>query len=34
MAHLNFTDFYQVPNMKFDIDKMRADLEVILNKRL
>ena len=33
MAHLNFTDFYQVPNMKFDIGKMRADLEVILKQK-
>ena len=26
MAHLNFTDFYQVPDLQFDINKMRSDL--------
>ena len=34
MAHLNFSDFYQVPNLKFDIHKMRADLEVILKQKV
>ena len=33
MAHLDFTDFYQVPDLKFDIQKMRSDLELILKKR-
>ena len=33
MAHLNFSDFYQVPNLKFDIQKMRTDLDVILKKK-
>ncbi len=33
MAHLNFTDFYQVPDMKFDIKKMRAELDKILEKK-
>ena len=33
MAHLNFSDFYQVPNLKFDIHKMRSDLEGILQKK-
>ena len=33
MAQLNFTDFYQVPDLKFDISKLRADLNVILKKR-
>ena len=33
MAHLNFSDFYQVPDMKFDIDKMRSDLNLILQKK-
>ncbi len=33
MAHLNFSDFYQVPDMKFDIDKMRSDLDLILQKK-
>ena len=33
MAHLNFTDFYQVPDLKFDISKLRKDLEKVLEKR-
>ena len=33
MSQINFQDFYQVPNVKFDIIKMRADLEKILKKR-
>ena len=33
MAHLNFSDFYQVPNLKFDIHKMRSELEGILQKK-
>ena len=34
MAHLNFTDFYQVPDLQFDINKMRSDLSVILEKKV
>ena len=26
-------DFYIVPNLKFDVDKMRADLNVVLKKK-
>ena len=36
LEHLNRNikdDFYKVPNLNFDIDKMRADLNVILKKR-
>ena len=33
MAHLNFTDFYQVPDLQFDINKMRSDLSAILEKK-
>ncbi len=33
MAHLNFTDFFQVPDLKFDIKKMRSDLDLILQKK-
>ena len=33
MTHLNFTDFYQVPDLKFDISKLRKDLDKILKKR-
>ena len=27
MAQLNYTDFYQVPDLKFDIEKLRKDLD-------
>ena len=30
MAHANFEDFYQVPDLKFDIKKLRIDLETVL----
>ena len=33
MAQVNFTDFYQVPNLKFDIKRLKNDLEVILKKK-
>ena len=33
MTQLNFEDFYQVPNLKFDILKLRFDLEKILKKK-
>ena len=33
MAHLNFTDFFQVPDLKFDINKMRSHLDLILQKK-
>ena len=33
MAHLDFTDFYQVPNLKFDIKRLRSDLDGILKKK-
>ena len=33
MTHLNLTDFYQVPDLKFDISKLRKDLDKILKKR-
>ena len=26
-------DFYKVPNLNFDIDKMRADLNLVLKKK-
>ena len=26
-------DFYIVPNLKFDVDKLRADLNVVLKKK-
>ena len=33
MTQLNFTDFYQVPDLKFDIERLRGDLDKILKKR-
>ena len=33
MAQLNFKDFYHVPDLKFDISKLRADLEKVLEKK-
>tara|TARA_B100000927_G_scaffold21424_1_gene16340 strand:+ start:402 stop:998 length:597 start_codon:yes stop_codon:yes gene_type:complete len=33
MSELNYDDFYQVPELKFDISKLRNDLEVILDKK-
>ena len=36
LDHLNRNikdDFYQVPNLNFDIDKMRADLNSVLKKK-
>ena len=34
MAHLNFKDFYQVPDLKFDVNKLRLDLDNILKKKV
>ena len=33
MAQLNYSDFYKVPDLQFDIQKLRKDLEVILEKK-
>ena len=33
MTSLNFEDFYKVPEIKFDISKLRKDLDVILEKK-
>ena len=33
MAQVSFEDFYEVPGLKFDITKLRADLEVILESK-
>ena len=32
MTHLNYSDFHQVPDLKFDIKKLRDDLDGILKK--
>ena len=33
MAQLNYSDFYQVPDLQFDIKKLRKDLDSVLEKR-
>ena len=33
MAHPNYSDFYQVPDLKFDISKLRHDLISVLEKK-
>ena len=33
MAQLNYSDFYQVPDLKFDIKKLRKDLDKVLKKK-
>ena len=33
MAHLTFDDFYKVPDLKFDIPRLRQDLEKVLEKK-
>ena len=33
MAQLNYSDFYQVPDLKFDIKKLREDLNSLLKKK-
>ena len=30
---VSFEDFYEVPNLKFDIEKLRADLDKILEEK-
>jgi hypothetical protein len=31
--NLNFEDFYKVPNLSFDVEKLRVDLEGVLKKK-
>ena len=33
MTTINFEDFYEVPNLNFDISKLRIDLEKILKNK-
>jgi hypothetical protein len=33
MAHPNYSDFFQVPDLKFDISKLRHDLNSVLEKK-
>ena len=33
MQEVSFEDFYRVPNLKFDVLRLRKDLELILKKK-
>ena len=33
MAEVSFEDFYQVPNLKFDISRLKQDLEKVLERK-
>jgi hypothetical protein len=33
MSNINFKDFYKVPELNFDISKLRKDLGTILKKK-
>jgi len=33
MTNISFEDFYKVPDLKFDISKLRKDLESVLKKK-
>ena len=33
MSHITFEDFYQVPDLKFDIARLRKDLNIILKNK-
>ena len=33
MGNINFEDFYKVPELNFDISKLRKDLGTILKKK-
>ena len=33
MEQLNYSDFYQVPDLKFDIKRLREDLESVLKSK-
>ena len=33
MGNINFEDFYKVPELSFDITKLRKDLETVLMKK-
>ena len=33
MAEVSFEDFYQVPNLKFDISRLKEDLEKVLERK-
>ena len=33
MAEMSFEDFYKVPDLKFDISRLRKDLEKVLERK-
>ena len=33
MSNLNFADFYKVPDLNFDISKLRKDLDMVFKKK-
>jgi len=33
MGNISFDDFYKVPDLNFDISRLREDLELILKKK-
>ena len=33
MGNINFSDFYKVPELNFDVSKLRKDLEIVLKKK-
>ena len=33
MAEVGFEDFYQVPNLKFDISRLKKDLDIVLERK-
>ena len=33
MSNLNFADFYKVPDLNFDISKLRKDLDIVFKKK-
>ena len=33
MNEIHFSDFYKVPDIKFDIKKLRAELDIVLKKK-
>ena len=34
MAEMSFEDFYKVPDLKFDISRLRDDLNKVLEKKI
>ena len=34
MGNINFEDFYKVPELSFDISRLRNDLEIVLKKKI